>query len=380
MPFDGRQLGELIVEQVREFVGRALSSLTGRVEALERRAPVPGPQGDPGKDGRDTDPAAIEAAVQRAIAAIPTPRDGADGLPGKSAYQMAVERGFSGTELQWLDSIKGEPGNPGQKGDTGPRGEKGDIGPPGPEGARGAPGERGDRGENGEAGPAGERGADGPPGSCGENGPPGRDGPAGKDGAPGARGDVGPPGEKGDPGRDGRDADPELVREMVAEAVRAIPVPKDGRDGKDAPAVDEDAIVARVTARIPIPKDGRDGRDGAPGLQGERGANGVNGKDGQNGVDGKDGHDGLSVDDIDMTVDGRVFTFALRCGERVVKKDIKVPFPLYRGVWRNGTYEHGDVVTFGGSQWIARKDTKEKPPHDDWQLCVQRGRDGKDSE
>ena len=36
--------------------------------------------------------------------------DGVDGAPGKSAYQVAVSRGFSGTELQWLASLRGTDG------------------------------------------------------------------------------------------------------------------------------------------------------------------------------------------------------------------------------------------------------------------------------
>ena len=32
------------------------------------------------------------------------------GLDGKSAYQIAVENGFEGTEEEWLASLKGEPG------------------------------------------------------------------------------------------------------------------------------------------------------------------------------------------------------------------------------------------------------------------------------
>ena len=35
---------------------------------------------------------------------------GADGKNGKSAYQIAVDNGFSGTELEWLESLKGADG------------------------------------------------------------------------------------------------------------------------------------------------------------------------------------------------------------------------------------------------------------------------------
>jgi hypothetical protein len=39
--------------------------------------------------------------------------DGQDGDPGQSAYEVAVQNGFSGTESEWLASLKGDPGDPG---------------------------------------------------------------------------------------------------------------------------------------------------------------------------------------------------------------------------------------------------------------------------
>ncbi|MFM9718936.1 hypothetical protein, partial [Streptomyces galilaeus] len=39
-----------------------------------------------------------------------------DGKDGKSAYQIAVEQGFAGSEAAWLASLKGEKGD---KGDAG---------------------------------------------------------------------------------------------------------------------------------------------------------------------------------------------------------------------------------------------------------------------
>lgn len=35
-------------------------------------------------------------------------KDGADGQNGKSAYEVAVDNGFEGTEQEWLDSLKAE--------------------------------------------------------------------------------------------------------------------------------------------------------------------------------------------------------------------------------------------------------------------------------
>lgn len=38
---------------------------------------------------------------------------GGKGNPGKSAYQVAVDNGFVGTEEEWLASLKGAKGDPG---------------------------------------------------------------------------------------------------------------------------------------------------------------------------------------------------------------------------------------------------------------------------
>ena len=59
---------------------------------------------------------------------------GAPGKDGKSAYQIAVDNGFSGTEAEWLLSLKGEAG---PKGDTGAQGQQGETGTPGPKGDKG---------------------------------------------------------------------------------------------------------------------------------------------------------------------------------------------------------------------------------------------------
>ena len=45
------------------------------------------------------------------------------GDPGETAYQLAVDQGFSGTEEEWLESLVGAPGTPGSKGDTGEEGK-----------------------------------------------------------------------------------------------------------------------------------------------------------------------------------------------------------------------------------------------------------------
>lgn len=47
---------------------------------------------------------------------------GADGAPGKSAYEIAVEAGFTGTSAEWLDSLVGQQGPEGPSGASGASG------------------------------------------------------------------------------------------------------------------------------------------------------------------------------------------------------------------------------------------------------------------
>lgn len=62
-----------------------------------------------------------------------------------SAYGIARKHGYTGTEEEWLASLKGEAGPQGEKGDTGAAGAQGI---PGPKGDTGAPGPRGEPGES----------------------------------------------------------------------------------------------------------------------------------------------------------------------------------------------------------------------------------------
>lgn len=68
------------------------------------------------------------------------------GQPGKSAYELAVENGFVGTEAQWIASLKGDKGDKGDQGiqgEQGPRGDKGDPGDRGSDGTNGTDGQDG---------------------------------------------------------------------------------------------------------------------------------------------------------------------------------------------------------------------------------------------
>ena len=159
----------------------------------------------------------------------------------------------------------------------------------------------------------------------------------------------GPRGEKGDPGRDGRDGSA-------------------GRDGDKGEKGDPGI-------------DGRDGRDGERGPQGERGDPGARGEKGDPGRDGKDG---MSLENFDaqFAEDGRTLILSLSDGERVIRRELRLAVVIYRGLFQAGRkYAEGDSVTYGGSLWIAKRETNQSPGNDsaDWQLAAKRGRDGKDA-
>ena len=95
------------------------------------------------------------------------------GDPGKSAYEIAVEEGFSGTISEWLTSLKGQPGG---KGDPGEKGKDGQDGTTPHIGSNGNwyLGER-DTGVQAQ-------GLKGDPGTAGKDGVDGKNGTNGKDG------------------------------------------------------------------------------------------------------------------------------------------------------------------------------------------------------
>lgn len=102
---------------------------------------------------------------------------------------------------------------------------------------------------------------------------------------------------------------------------------------------------------------------------------------GPSGKDGKDGRDGLSIEDLSIDYDGeRTFTFRFANGTNVKEFPFIVPITIDRGVYKQDTpYQRGDVVSYGGSAWIAQRDTSDKPENSDaWRLAVKRGRDGRD--
>ena len=105
---DGKSAYEIAVEH--GFVGTE----TDWLESLKGIDGKNGADGLPGKDGKNgTD-------------GLPG-RDGINGSDGKSAYIIAVEHGFSGTETEWLQSLKGADGKNGITPDMSDYATKADI-------------------------------------------------------------------------------------------------------------------------------------------------------------------------------------------------------------------------------------------------------------
>lgn len=110
-----------------------------------------GPKGDKGETGA-TGPQGEKGE---------TGAQGATGATGKSAYQSWLDQGNTGTEADFIASLKGE---------TGAKGDTGATGATGPQGAKG------DKGDKGDTGATGATGATGPTGPQGPQGPQGNPG------------------------------------------------------------------------------------------------------------------------------------------------------------------------------------------------------------
>jgi hypothetical protein len=218
---------------------------------------------------------------------------GAQGIQGLSAYQVAVQHGFEGTEAEWLISLKGE------KGETGPKGDKGDTG------EKGATGERGPQGLQGERGLQGIQGEQGEPGIQGPIGPKGEKGDQGERGPQGPQGQIGPQGPKGDTGsglniKGELDSESQLPQEgvsgdawlisgnlyvYVGENGNVESNPKWSNVGSiQGPAGPQGPVGPKGEQGEPGPK-GEPGADGAPGAQGPKGDPGEKGEKGDPGSD-----------------------------------------------------------------------------------------------
>lgn len=392
-------------EAVRGYVDRSFADFERRLGAIESRAaPVDGRDGVNGERGEK----GLDGANGK------DGRDGVDGRPGE----------------------KGIPGDAGKDGAPGAAGRgvakllidaKGHLVVTFTDGATDDVGLV--VGKDGAPGANGRDGVDGAPGVDGKSG---ADGINGRDGEKGLDGTNGRDGIDGKDGTDGKSIEPEVVAQMVQDevakanvcdlvrkAVDAMPKPENGKDGKDG----RDGVDG---AKGLDGKDGAAGHDGKDGLRGEPGEKGLDGKDGvglsdavidrdgnlvltmtdgrhkalglvlgkdgidgQKGADGapgRDGVDGLGFDDLSLEYDGeRSVSIKFQRGDVIKEFPLTLPIVLDRGVWQErgmdgAGYKQGDGVSWGGSFYIARKDTFAKPDDfESWRLSVKRGKDGKES-
>ena len=271
---------------------------------------------------------------------------GIKGDAGKSAYQIWIDQGNSGSESEFIASLKGAKGDQGEAGERGPQGLQGPkgeqgipgeqgiqgpIGPIGPKGETGSPGKdglqgpKGEKGDPGEQGPQGLQGPAGIDGAKGEQGPQGLQGPAGKDGAKGEKGDpgiqgpIGPKGEtgeqgpigpqglqgpkgdqglKGDTGLTGKSAY-EIWLSLGNEGSESVFISslkgskgdkgEQGIQGLQGPKGDQGApgVKGDKGDQGPIGPKGETGLTGAPGKDGAQGPQGIQGPKGDTGATGK---------------------------------------------------------------------------------------------
>ena len=105
---DGKSAYEIAIEH--GFVGTEAEWLES-LKGVDGKNGVDGLPGKDGKSGADELPG----------------RDGINGTDGKSAYIIAVEHGFTGTENEWLQSLKGADGKDGITPDMSDYATKADI-------------------------------------------------------------------------------------------------------------------------------------------------------------------------------------------------------------------------------------------------------------
>lgn len=208
----------------------------------------------------------IDESGEASNKAIGTIDSGSD---GKSAYQIALDNGFEGTETEWLESLKGVQGD---KGDTGP------TGPAGPQGEKGDTGTAGKDGTSVTITNVTQSIEDGGSNivtfSDGTNVTI-KNGSKGSQGIQGEKGDKGDQGIPGESGTDGKDG-------------------VDGTDGQDGISVTHSwngtiltVTSASGTSSANLKGDkGDKGEQGIQGIQGEQGVKGDKGDTGANGTNG----------------------------------------------------------------------------------------------
>ena len=193
--------------------------------------------------------------------------------------------------------------------------------------------------------------------------------------------------------KDGKDADPELIRQIVAESVAELPPAPAGKDADPEVIM---AMVAEAVASLPPPKDGEPGKDADPELIRQIVAEAVAelppapaGKDADPEVIRtmvaeavaslpvpKDGEPGRDADPETIRAMVAEAVADLPPAERGEPGPMGA-LPVVR-TWEDQVYYQGDVVSFDGAIYQAVRDTGKAPGHSDWICIVRRGNDGED--
>ena len=216
-----------------------------------------------------------------------------------TAYGIAVKHGFQGTEEEWLESLKGDQGDPVTWKDqydslsaleeAVPTPEKGDSYLVGMnlywwDGSKwddlgsiqGPQGVKGDKGDKGDAGPQGPQGATGAQGPTGSQGPTGPTGPEGKQGPKG---------------------DAFTYDDFTEEQLEALTGPQGEKGDKgDTGATGEQGPKGDKGDTGPEGPEGPQGPQGEPGPQGIQGEQGIQGPEGPQGPKGDKGDTGTGLD------------------------------------------------------------------------------------
>jgi hypothetical protein len=204
---------------------------------------------------------------------------------------------------------------------------------------------------------------------------------------------------------DGKDATPEQIRAVLLpeleRAIAALPKPKDGEPGAsvhpDTVALMVREAVDKAIAALPRAKDGDPGRDAAalvilPGIDASRSYAAGTWAKHANGLwlarvqtSALSGWECIvaGVAGVELSWDAeREFSVKTVLSDGTVSAEtFSLPVMIYRGVWRDGEHQPGDIVTSAGSAWHCQQTTRDKPGDSDaWKLMVKHGAPGKSPE
>lgn len=118
---------KLTLEGLAQRVDDAIADMIRRADSgeFDGHTPVKGVDYFDGEKGDKGDPFRYEDFTPEQLASLKGDKgdkgdngtDGKDGMNGKSAYQIAVDNGFIGTEAEWLASLRGADGKDGMQPD-----------------------------------------------------------------------------------------------------------------------------------------------------------------------------------------------------------------------------------------------------------------------